>query len=96
MQRKQFMVYIMASENRTLYIGVTSNLEYRVLQHKTKAFAGFTAKYNINKLVYYEEHASALEAIAREKQLKKWRREKKLNLIERENLAFEDLAANWY
>jgi len=72
---KQFCVYILASKrNGTLYIGVTSQLATRVWQHKSKVAEGFTAKYGVDKLVYYQAHGSAEAAIVREKQLKKWRR----------------------
>jgi len=72
---KQFFVYIMASKrNGTLYIGMTSNLPQRVWQHRTNQVKGFTSKYNVKRLVYFESHSSAESAISREKQLKKWKR----------------------
>jgi putative endonuclease len=72
---KQFYVYILASQkNGTLYIGVTSELVQRVWQHKNKQADGFTKKYNVDKLVYYEIHVNAESAIQREKQIKKWNR----------------------
>ena len=84
---KQYFVYLMASYRRALYVGVTGNLARRVHQHKTKAFPdSFTAKYNVNRLVYYEEHRDIREAIAREKVIKGWRRSKKISLIEKENI----------
>ena len=80
---KQFYVYILTSKrNGTLYIGVTFDLPKRIWQHKNKMVEGFTKRYNVNKLVYYEVHADAQSAITREKQLKKWRRAWKLQLIE--------------
>ena len=80
---KQFCVYILASKrNGTLDIGVTSQLATRVWQHKSKVAEGFTAKYGVDKLVYYQAHGSAEAAIVREKQLKKWRRSWKIELIE--------------
>jgi putative endonuclease len=89
---KQFCVYILASKrNGTLYIGVTSELAARVWQHKSKAVEGFTAKYDVDRLVYYEAHGSAEAAIVREKQLKKWRRSWKLELIESLNPEWRDL-----
>ena len=89
---KQFCVYILASKrNGTLYIGVTSQLAARVWQHKSKLAAGFTAKYGVDKLVYYEAHGSAESAIVREKQLKKWRRAWKIELIEGLNPEWRDL-----
>jgi putative endonuclease len=74
---------------------MTSDLVVRVYQHKTKALGGFTARYNVDRLVYFEEHSTAVEAIAREKELKDWRRELKVELIERENPAWADLSEGW-
>ena len=89
---KQFYVYILASKrNGTLYIGVTSQLATRVGQHKSKLAEGCTAKYGVDKLVYYEAHGGAESAIVREKQLKKWRRAWKIELIERLNPEWRDL-----
>lgn len=79
---KTYHVYIMASFTRTLYVGLTSDLPRRMFQHKNKLFVGLTAKYNITNLVYAEESADVNEAIAREKQIKGWRREIKIALIE--------------
>ena len=85
-------VYIMASEKRgTLYIGVTSNLIQRVWQHKQGETEGFSKRYRTKNLVYFEQHESMLSAIQREKQLKKWRRQWKLDLIFEHNPAWEDL-----
>jgi putative endonuclease len=89
---QQSWVYVMASPSRTLYIGVTSNLELRVAQHKAKSADSFTRKYNITLLVYAEEYAHIGDAIAREKQLKGWSRAKKVTLIERENPYWQDLS----
>lgn len=89
---KQSYVYIMTNKmNTVLYIGVTDNLVKRVYQHKNKLADGFTSKYNINKLVYYEIFEDINEAIKREKQLKGGSREKKLKLIENGNPEFHDL-----
>ena len=89
---KQFYVYIMASKrNGTLYIGVTSDLVKRVWQHKNQAVTGFTSKYMVHHLVYYEVHSCAESAIGREKQMKKWRRSWKLKLIEEDNSTWNDL-----
>jgi len=89
---KTFYVYILASHrNGTLYIGVTSNLIQRVYQHKKKLIDGFTKKYSIDKLVYFEVHENSNSAIIREKQMKKWRREWKLKLIEKMNPTWKDL-----
>ncbi len=92
----QSWVYIMASYHWTLYIGVTSELEQRVWQHKSKFLRGFSSKNNCSRLVYFEEFAGIENAIAREKQLKGWVRAKKLSLIHRENPKLDGLAADWF
>jgi putative endonuclease len=86
----------MASKSRTLYTGVTSNLERRVLQHKGKLLPGFTARYNIDRLVYFEGFGDVLAAITREKQIKSWSRKKKIALIESVNPDWKDLSDAWY
>jgi putative endonuclease len=91
----QYYVYIMTNQSRTLYTGVTNNLERRVLEHKRKLVPGFTAKYNINKLVYYEVTDNIYSAISREKEIKGWLREKKIRLIEFKNPAWRDLSSDW-
>jgi len=78
-------VYILTNYSKTLYIGVTSNLEKRIFEHKNKKFDSFSKKYNIGKLVYFEIYEDAYTAISREKQLKNWRRDKKVRLIELQN-----------
>lgn len=89
---KQFYVYILASKrNGTLYTGVTSNLVQRVWQHKQNIIKGFTKKYNVKKLVYFEVHTNAESAITGEKRIKKWRRTWKLELIEKNNPHWKDL-----
>ena len=89
---KHFYVYILASKrNGTLYTGVTSNLAQRVWQHKQNIVKGFTKKYDVKSLVYYETHDSAESAITREKRIKKWRRAWKLQLIEDQNPLWKDL-----
>jgi len=89
---KQPATYILASaKNGTLYIGVTSNLVQRVWQHKNNQVEGFTEKYHVHMLVYYEQHQTMDAAITREKQLKKWNREWKINLIEEGNPEWRDL-----
>ena len=93
---KHYYVYIMASQRRVLYIGITSNLEQRVFQHKQHTFGGFTAKYNVTTLVYFETYSEVSSAITREKELKGWRREKKIALIETENPKWRDLSYGWY
>ncbi|TSA56479.1 MAG: GIY-YIG nuclease family protein [Planctomycetaceae bacterium] len=92
---KQFYVYILASKrNGTLYLGVTSDIVKRVWQHKNGFAEGFTNKYGIKRLVYYEIHEDAENAIKREKQLKKWRRAWKVELIEEKNSEWRDLYAD--
>jgi len=89
---KQPAVYILASKpNGTLYVGVTSNLIQRIWQHQNGVVEGFTKKYGIHSLVYYEVHEQMLSAIQREKQLKKWNRQWKINLIEKINPTWKDL-----
>ncbi len=92
---RDLFVYIMASRSKTLYVGVTNDLERRVLEHKT-AQSTFTARYNITKLVYFEEAGDPLTAIEREKQIKAWRRSKKVELIDEFNPEWDDLAESWY
>ena len=93
---KEYYVYILASQrNGTLYIGVTNDLERRILEHKQKIIKGFTEKYNIDKLVYFEETDDVGEAIIREKQLKKWKRKWKINLIEKDNPEWCDLSKDF-
>ena len=89
---KQYSVYIMTNESRTLYIGVTNDLARRMQEHKQKLVPGFTSKYNIAQLVWYENFGRPSDAIAREKQLKGWRREKKLALIRSLNPSWQDLS----
>ena len=91
MQPKQYYVYILSSISGVLYIGVTNNLKRRVWEHKQGLTVGFTKKYHVKKLVYYEATSDVRVAIEREKQLKKWRREKKVALIESMNLPWKDL-----
>ena len=92
---KQFYVYILASKpNGTLYTGVTSNLIQRVWQHKHDVIQGFTRKYNVKILVYYEVHENAESALTREKKIKRWRRAWKLGLIENSNPEWRDLYGN--
>jgi putative endonuclease len=93
---KSYYVYIMTNKSKTLYIGVTNNLERRVYEHKNKLVAGFTSKYNITKLVYYEETNDVQVALAREKQIKGWLRSKKIVLIESDNPEWKDLSLEWY
>lgn len=86
MEEKQYFVYILASKTYgTLYTGVTNNLVQRIYQHKEGLAEGFTKKYHIHRLVYYEIHFDVYEAITREKRIKKWNRQWKINLIEQNN-----------
>ena len=97
MKTKQFYVYILCSKrNGTLYIGVTSDLIKRIYEHKNDLVDGFTKKYGIHRLVWYETHDSAESAITREKQMKKWKRAWKLKLIEQNNPKWNDLYENIY
>lgn len=93
---KPMHVDIMTNRSDTLYIGVTNDLERRVFEHKQGAGSHFTSRYHIEYLVFIEEYVSPRDAIAREKQLKGWRRDKKVALIEKSNPDWNDLAANWY
>ncbi len=93
---KIYYVYILSSQRRALYVGMTSNIEQRVFQHKTHAFGGFTAKYSVTSLVYFERHEDVLTAIRREKEMKNWRREEKIKLIESDNQKWRDLSYGWY
>ena len=89
---KNFYVYILAGKrNGTLYIGMTNNLNKRVYEHKHGLIEGFTKKYNVHKLVYFEKTDDAIGAITREKQLKKWKRNWKIELIEKDNPEWKDL-----
>jgi len=90
---KHFYIYILMNKgNTTSYIGVTGNLPERIWQHKQKTVEGFSSKYNLNKLVYYEIFEDVYEAISREKQLKRWSRNKKIILIKKINPRFADLS----
>jgi putative endonuclease len=93
---RRYYVYIMTNYSRTLYIGMTNDLPRRVYEHKQKLIAGFTSRYNVTSLVYYEECGDVRSAIEREKQLKGWLREKKVALIEAANPAWDDLSSGWY
>ena len=91
-----YWVYIMASKSRTLYVEMTNSVRRRVFQHKNDLIPGFTTRYRIHRLVLCESYQDAITAIHREKQIKGWRREKKVALIESENPTWEDLAEHWY
>ena len=93
----QYYVYILASKIRgTLYVGMTNDLQRRVYEHKTGIKKGFTEKYGVNKLVYFETFQQVEEAIEREKNIKKWKRDWKIQLIERNNKKWLDLSRDWY
>jgi putative endonuclease len=91
-----YFIYILSSPNKSvLYIGVTNDLQRRIAEHKSKMFEGFSKKYNCTNLVYFEKHNQIEKAILKEKQLKKWKREWKENLINSENSDWTDLAKDW-
>jgi putative endonuclease len=92
---KQFYVYIMTNKSKTLYVGVTNNLQRRVYEHRNKIIQGFTSKYNITKVVYFEVFNDIESAIRREKQIKGWLRKKKIDLIESTNPDWIDLSKEW-
>ena len=94
--QKEYYVYIMTNKSRTLYTGVTNNLMRRVGEHKQKLIPGFTSKYNITMLVYYESTPDIHLAIAREKQIKGWLRARKIALIESNNPEWKDLSEAWF
>ena len=93
---KQYYVYILTSKSCILYVGVTNNLERRIFEHRQKVVPGFTKKYNINRLMYFEVFENIRDAIAREKQIKSWRREKKVALIQATNPMWRDLTEDWH
>jgi len=93
----QYYVYILASKIRgTLYIGMTNDLQRRVYEHKTGIKKGFTQKYGVNKLIYFETFQNINEAIDREKNMKKWKRAWKIKLIEENNKPWNDLSKDWF
>ena len=96
MDEKSFYVYIMASESKVIYTGMTNNLFRRVYEHKMKLFKGFSKKYNTYKLVWYDETDDVTAAIEFEKQIKGWLRKKNVALIEEENPNWHDLAEEWF
>jgi putative endonuclease len=94
-QQRTYYVYIMASKSRVLYVGVAGFLMQRVLRHRAGEGGEFTRRYRVHRLVYFQSFHNVGDAIARETELKKWRREKKVALIEERNPAWEDLAEGW-
>jgi len=91
-----YFTYVMASRSHTLYIGITGDLQRRVFQHKWKEHAGFTARCNCDRLVWFEGYQEVVQAIAREKQLKGWKRSRKIDLIESVDPAWIDLSRDWF
>ena len=96
MKIRSYYVYLLINwNNRVIYTGITNDLKRRIYEHKNKMIDGFTKKYNLNKLVYFEETPDVISAIAREKEIKKWRREKKNKLVVEMNPDWEDLSCRW-
>jgi putative endonuclease len=93
---RQYYVCIMTNRSRTLYVGVTNDLERRVHEHKSAITEGFTKRYKINRLVYFDATPDVEGAISREQEIKRWRRSKKIGLIEASNPGWKDLAEGWY
>ena len=93
----QYYVYFITNKNDgVLYVGVTNDLERRMVEHKNKLVKGFSSKYNLDKLVYFELYSNVNQAIKREKQFKKWKREWKINLILEKNADWDDLSKEWF
>lgn len=93
---KTYYIYIVSSKGGILYTGMTSDLVKRVYQHKNKLVDGFSKRYGSDRLVYFEETGDVTSAIEREKQIKSWRREKKIALIEKQNPKWQDLSQDWF
>jgi putative endonuclease len=93
---RDYWVYIMTNHSKTLYTGVTGNLARRVYEHRHRLVPGFTSKYNIDRLVHAEHFFDVRDAIAREKQIKGWLRQRKIALIEEENPEWKDLGEEWF
>ena len=93
---RTYFICILSNEARMLYTGVTNNIQRRVFEHRQKQVSSFTSRYNLYRLVYFEAFGDIRDAIAREKQIKGWRRSKKLVLIRQMNPQWQDLAAGWY
>ncbi|MDA0176007.1 MULTISPECIES: GIY-YIG nuclease family protein [Mesoflavibacter] len=92
----QYYLYIISNKhNSTLYIGVTNDLERRMFEHKNKLVEGFSSKYGLDKLIYFEIYQYVNDAIKREKNMKKWKRQWKINLVEKDNPNWEDLSKDW-
>ncbi len=95
MKEHHYWVYILASRSHQFYVGMTNDIERRIREHKGGIIEGFSTRYNINRLVWFERHHYVRHAIAREKQIKDWRREKKIALIEEMNPTWQDLSEEW-
>ncbi|PIP73938.1 MAG: endonuclease [Nitrospinae bacterium CG22_combo_CG10-13_8_21_14_all_47_10] len=93
---KRYYVYILANASKTLYTGMTNDLERRIYEHKHKIIPGFAKRYNLTRLVYFEDTTEVKQAIAREKEIKGWVRQKKIALIESTNPGWDDLSCNWF
>ena len=96
MSVKTYYIYILTSKSGTLYVGITNGLQRRIYEHKTGLTEGFTKKYSVNRLVYFEQIEDIEQAILREKQIKKWRRSKKIELIKSINPQWKDLSEDWF
>jgi putative endonuclease len=96
MNEKTYYVYLLTNwNNKVMYVGMTNDLQRRIFEHKKKSVKGFTEKYNVNKLVYYEQTSDVEVALNREKEIKKWRREKKDSLVENTNSLWRDLSQDF-
>ena len=93
---QNYYVYILSSKTGTLYVGITNNLQTRIYEHKNGLIEGFTKKYGVNRLVYFEQIEDVEQAILREKQIKKWRRNKKIELIKSTNFQWIDLSEDLF
>jgi putative endonuclease len=93
---KRYFVYILTNVSKTIYTGMTNDLERRIYEHKQKMIPGFSKRYNLSKLVYFEDATDVKQAISREKQIKGWLRKKKIALIESMNPKWQDLSLNWF
>ena len=96
MRRRQFFIYILASDSGVLYSGITNDLHRRVFEHRSGVFGGFTTRYRVYKLVWWETAEEPRAAIAREKQIKAWSRKKRVSLVTTQNPGWQDLAADWF
>ncbi len=92
---RNYYVYILASISKVLYVGVTNDLERRVKEHKSKSNPGFTERYNVNRLVYFEHYTNISDAIIREKEIKRWKRARKVALFIKSNPTWKDLSVDW-